>query len=106
MLGRVKLSPLIRLLPAAALATGLVCALEAFSGAAGADGGAGEPATGSPDAAATAPAGAPDGGASRADRHKLRRFRKAGPGGAPDGGVPVDAARLPVRDGGILQMAF
>src|SRR5262245_46716694 len=111
MLGRVKLSTLIRLLPAAALATGLVCALEALSGAAaGADAG-GEPAPVPPgpvDAAAPPPSVIPDGGSSsRAERHKLRRFRKQGGIlGAVDGGITMDAARPMARDGGIFQMGF
>lgn len=108
MLGRVKLGPLTRLLPAAILAAAIVCAFEAFSGAAGAVDGGGEPATGSPEGTATLVA-APDGGASRADRHRARRFRKLGgfPGTAVDAGVAIDAARpVAVRDGGIFQMAF
>jgi hypothetical protein len=45
---------------------------------------------------------------SRADRHKLRRFRKLGglPGTAADGGVAIDVARPAARDAGIFQMAF
>jgi len=111
----VKLGPLIRLLPAVALAAAVVCALEALSdAAAGADAG-GEPPTGpagppgAPDAAvAPAPVPLPDGGASRADRHRARRFRRLGgfPGQVVDGGAPVDAARPgSLRDAGVIPMA-
>jgi hypothetical protein len=113
----VRLGPLIRLLPAVALAAAVVCALEALSGAAAGTDAGGEPATGpagppAPPDAAVAPAPGPvpvaDGGTSRTDRHRARRFRRLGgfPGQVLDGGAPVDAARPgSLRDAGILQMA-
>jgi hypothetical protein len=112
----------LKALSAVAFAALLVCALDALSGTAIADGGAppgpggdfqGAPPAPPPstDAAVAAPpaaAGAPpDGGArSSADRRRAsRRFRRFGPhadGGVPDGGV-ADAApmRIAARDAGI-----